>query len=234
MSRRIKECQQQRCKAEPFITWTPDPTSRKRKRQDSETQKTDVSNEQCQRQPPDEEISNEMQTISPHMLSELSLADDTPQDLPELTYSEPTSPPNIDELYLDELKDLPATEPDKCEILSPNDDALFSQFLRFPSPPGFSAKGPGDNNHGSTKTVSPPETCLIKNNSYSADHMDHNAVRPDDGSVKVKPRITLRIKPQSESKPKPKITLRLGSQKSVHQATKKVKLHVDGRKRRCI
>lgn len=70
--------------------------------------------------------------------------------------------------------------------------------------------------------------------SCSADLTNYNSVKPEEEVTKVKPRITLRIKPPLESKLMPKITLRLGSQKSVHQATKRVNLRVDGRKRRCL
>lgn len=132
----------------------------------------------------------------------------SPQDLPELTYSEPTSPSDIDGLCLDWPVDRPETEPKTCEISSPDDDALFAQS---PSPPPSHAKRFGDDNHGSTKAVFPPEVCLIMDDSCSADLTNYNGVKPEEEVTKVKPRITLRIKPPLESKPKPKITLRLGS-----------------------
>ena len=72
-------------------------------------------------------------------------ADNSPQDLPELTHSEPTSPLDTDESYmttdispsenfLEPLKDLPETKIDECELLSLAHDALFSLYLRTRSP----------------------------------------------------------------------------------------------------
>jgi len=122
--------------------------------------KVDLSIEQFPRQPLDRKSFDEVQTISPHMLSEVSVKYDALLDLPnlpELTYSGPTTPPDIDIDALDigaleGSKGLPETNSDEYEPLD-----LFSQFVRFPSPPCSSAKGTGDDSHGSTQTVSPHE-----------------------------------------------------------------------------
>jgi hypothetical protein len=209
-----------------------------RKRQTAGPIKVDLSMEQFPRQPLHRKAFDEFQIISPHILSEVSVKYDALSDLPdlpELTYSGPTTPPGTDIDALDagapeDSKGLPETNSDEDELSD-----LFSQFVRFPSPPCSSAKGTGDDSNGSTQTVSPREVCLFTEESYSADLIDDDAAKSTADSVKVvKPRITLRIKPPSESKPKPKIMLRVGPQKSAHQATKKAKGRVNGCKRRRI
>ena len=211
---------------------------RKRKRQNAGTIKVDLSIEQSPRQPLNRKAFDEIQTISPRLLSEVSIKYDALSDLPELpelTHSGAATPPDRDIDALDvgapeDSKGLPEANSDEYE---PPD--LFSQFVRFPSPPPSYAKGSGDDNPGSTKTVPPPETCLIMDDSYSVDLIDDHAAKSPANSVKiVKPRITLRIKPPSESRSKPKIMLRVGPQKSTHQATKKAKARENGCKRRRI
>lgn len=98
----------------------------KRNCQVSDSPKFDASNDQSPRQLQDAPY--ETQSISPQMLSKVSFKDDSSHELPGLTHSGWTSPdtngPRLDEL---ELEDFPDSKPDKCELSSPDDDALFSQ-----------------------------------------------------------------------------------------------------------
>ncbi len=171
--------------------------------------------------------------VSSYMSSESSFtdtaADDSPQDLPELTHSEPTSPPDADESYmttdispsenfLEPLKDLPETKIDGCELPSLAHDALFSLYLRTRSPSCSFAKGIWDNNNNdgslASQTVTPSDICLSTvEDIHLAESIDHNTIKPENVSVKTKkPRITLRIR-QPEPRPKSRKLLRLSQPK---------------------
>ena len=258
MNPQVNKYQQQECNSEPLINWTPDTASQKRKRQDGNEQKlqprkrnkgalkTDCSNEQRPRQSLDRKTADGILTLSSHISSESSftdtLADNSPQDLPGLTHSEPTSPPDADESYVmgditptqnfqqkgmhDELewsRDLPETKSDGSELHSPAEDALFSLYLRSRSSSCSSAKGFHDdddnnkkNNNGSlpSQTVAPSDICLsTAEDIYLADSIDHGTVKSKMVPIKTKkPRITLRIR-QPEPRPKPKKLLRLSQPK---------------------
>ena len=74
-----------------------------------------------------------------------------------MTFSEPTSPPDIEGLHLDRPMDLLESERNTCETIPPDDDRYISQFLRSPSPPLSSAKASGDDDCSNTRTVLHPE-----------------------------------------------------------------------------
>lgn len=185
--------------SEPPINWTPDTASQKRKRQSGDEQEIrpskqnkgpleiDKGNGQSPHQSLIRKAPHRIQTVSPYTLSQISCTDMTgdgnPQDLPELTHSGATSPPDVDELCslnnmipsenpqqgelhdheLEWLRDLPGT---KSNIQKPplqHKDNLFSLYLRSRSPTCSSAKSIGhDNNDGSIhpRTVTSSDICL--------------------------------------------------------------------------
>ena len=189
-------------------------------------------------------------------------ADDNPQDLPELTHSEPTSPPDADESYvmgdiiptqnfqrkgihnkLEWSRDLPETRSNGFELHSPAEDALFSLYLRSRSSSCSSAKDVDDddnnnnnNNDGSlsSQTVTPGDICLsTAEDIYLADSIDHDIVKSKNIPIKIKkPRITLRIY-QPEPRPKSKKLLRLSQPKqTLAQKSSHRKPGVKDRKKR--
>ncbi len=194
------------------------------------------------------------------MLSKVSFTDistgDSPHDLPELTHSGPASPPDSDHPSLmvdfgpgqtiqhkdlrdelDWLEDSPETTSDEYKLPMPGEDALFSRYLRSPSPSCSSTKGFGDNNNGSihSHTVTPSNICLsAKEDPHLAGLIDQNTVKPNAVPVKAKtPRITLRIR-QPDPRPKPKLLLRLSQPKQAlpQKSIRRVKPGVNDRRRR--
>lgn len=272
MSPHMNKCRQQGRNSEPFIDRTPDTASQKRKRLDSDEQelrprkrnksalRIDGSSEPSPRQSLDRKAPDGIQTVSPHMLSKVSLtdmpADENRQDLPELTHSGPTSPPDSDDLSLmddccpgetilhkelhDELewlRDVPETVSDEYKPPLPREDALFSQYLRSRSPCS-STKGIGDNNndggiHSHTATLS--DVCLsTEENPHPADSIDHNTVQPKSVPIKAKQaRITLRLR-QPKPKSKPRTLLRLSQPKPAlaQKPVRRVKQGVNDRRKR--
>lgn len=255
MSQCRSKCQQQKRNSEPLIGWTPDTASQKRKRQDGDERKSRPSqrskgpvgisqgneptpHQSLERQAPD----GIHQTISPHMLSEVSFtdisADDTSQDLPELTHSESTSPPDADGFHsMDDiilsgnfqpievhdkpewLRAFPETNFDGSKTLSPDDSALFSMYLRSrsSSPSYLATRSTGNNNINSSihsHTVTLSNICLSTVQDVElADSNNHNNVQPKNDPIETKkPRITLRMR-QPEPRPKPKVLLRLSQPK---------------------
>ena len=98
--------------SEIFIIETADTASHKRKRQDTDEQprpskqkvyhpKIHRMNEPLACHSLDRQAPDAIKTVSPHMLSKVSFTDiagdNPPQDSPELTYSDPTSPPDSDD-----------------------------------------------------------------------------------------------------------------------------------------
>ena len=184
--------------------------------------------------------------------TQAAAADDA-QDLQELTHSGPTSPPDTDELFLtDEFRRdniLPnkppyglgrtttPSETDKPELLPPNEDALFSLYLRSPSPSCSYAEDIGDGNEDNnggihSQTVTPGDICLsTEEDPYLPDSIDHQTLNPQNVPVKTKkPRVTLRVGP-----PKPRILLRLGPKPTANQSRRisdPVKRGVKGGRRR--
>ena len=205
----------------------------------------------------DRKTLDKTQTIFSPGLSEASFthmaAADDRQDPPELTYSRPTSPPDNDEPFLmDEFrrddilsKKAPyglgrTTTPsriDKPELLPPDEDALFSLYLRSPSPSCSSAEDIGDSNEDSnggihSQTVTLGDVCLSTGEDpYLPDSIENQTLNPQDVPVKIKkPRVTLRI-----GQPKPRILLRLGPKPTANQSPQTpghVKRGAKGRRRR--
>lgn len=270
LSPRVKKYQQQERISEPLINWTPDTASQKRKRQDGSEQKlqsrkrnkgvlkTNYSNEQYPHQSLDPKAPDAILTASSRMSSEISFtdtaADDNPQDLLELTHSEPTSPPDADESYmttdispsenfLERLNDLPETKTDECELPSLAHDALFSLYLRSRSPSCSLAKGICDNNNNNnnnndgslaSQTVTLSDICLSTvEDIHLAESIDYDTIKPENVPVKTKkPRITLRIR-QPEPRPEPKKLLRLSQPKqALAQKSSSRKPGVNNRKKR--
>ena len=188
----------------------------------------------------DRKAPDEILAVSSHISSESSFTntttDDSPQNLPRLTHSKPTSPPDANKSYiigditpsenfeqkeihdeLDSSRDLPETKSDESELHSPAENALFSLYLRSRSSLYFSARGIYDdndnnnNNDGSllSQTVTPSDICLsTAEDIHLAESIDHDTIKPENVPVKTKkPRITLRIR-QPEPRPKPKKLLR--------------------------
>ena len=183
-------------------------------------------------------------------------ADENPQDLPEMAYSEPTSPPDADASYviddaspsenfqqkemhdeLERLRDLSGTQTNKYELPLPAEDPLFSLYLRSRSPSYSPAKGICDqNDDGSlpSQTVIPGDICLsTEEDIHLANSIDHDTPKPENVPIKTKkPRITLRIR-QPEPRPKSKKLLRLSQPKqALAQESASRKPSVNDRKNR--
>lgn len=196
----MNKCQQKEHDSESFINWAPDTKSQKRKRQNKDEQETrpskqnkgplkiDWGNEQTRRQTLDGKPPHKIRTTSPYTSTEVSFSDmvgdGNPQDLPELTCSGATSPPDVNELspmnnmsssensqrrelhdhQLEWLRNLPGTTSDKFMPSLQDEDALFSLYLRSQSPSCSSTKTIGhDNNNNQSihsHTVAPSDICL--------------------------------------------------------------------------
>jgi len=251
----MNKCQQKEHNSEPFINWAPDIKSQKRKRQGEDEQETwpskqnkgplkiDWGNEQTRHQSLDGKPPHEIQTTSPYMLTEVSFSDmvgdGNLQDLPELTCSGVTSPPDVYELspmnnmsssqnsqqrelhdhQLEWLRNLPETMSDNFMSSLQDKDALFSLYLRSQSPSCSSAKSIGHDNNNNNEsihshTVAPSVICLsMEEDPHLVGLIDQNPVTLENVPIKAKkPHITLRIQ-RPEPRPKPKVMLRLSQPK---------------------
>ena len=145
--------QQKESSKNQFVSWDSDAMIRKRKREDSGLAEIETSSVRSDGRLQDQGGSYEIQILSPHMLSKVPILDDGFSNLPELTYTEPMPPHNIERLPLDEPQDLPGDQPHECEAFLPSHDALFSMHLRSRSSSYFLKQ---DNEHDETprlKTV---------------------------------------------------------------------------------
>lgn len=257
-SLQANKCQQKEHDSEPCINWASDTKSQKRKRQGGDEQKTwpskqnkghlkiDWGNEQTRRQSLNGKSTHEIQTTSSYTLTEVSFSDmvcdGNPQDLPELSCSGATSPPDVDELsmtnnmsssensqqrelhdhQLEWLRKLPETTSDKFMAPLQDEDALFSLYLRSQPSSCSSAKSIGhDNNNNNNNnesirshTVALSDICLsVDEDPHLAGLIDQNPVTLENAPIEAKkPHITLRIR-QPEPRPKPKVMLRLSQPK---------------------
>lgn len=246
-SSHTSKCWQQQRSSTDFIKWTSHTASQKRKSPGSNGQdpgpskrnkglpKVDWSNNLSPYYSLDEEASHKSQTMPPHMIFQVPFIDlsagDSPQDLPKLTHSGPSSPPDSDDFYLiedfdpgktihqKEISDKAERSIDSGEKKDPvaDDDALFSQYLRSRSPSCSSVKGINDDTRDgsihSTPAGNTSNICLFAPEALP-DPTDHNSIEPRSGAPKVrKPRITLRLR-QPVPRPKPKVSLRLSQPKS--------------------
>lgn len=247
MSLYVKNCQRSKRNPAPFLHWIPETASQKRKRQDEDGEelrlskrnqgsfKTNRSTKLSQCQSSNRKATGYMNSTSPPSSPEISFistaANDTLQDLPELTHSEPKSSREVEELYLidnmnprdtfpqkelyGELErsvDLRGTEPIGPELSDV--DILFSLHSR-PQSSSYSGAQPiadhGDgnnttiNNNGSlqSRTVVPADICLFpEEDPCLLDSIDHHTIEPKTVPISAKkPRITLRM-PQSEPRRK--------------------------------
>ena len=115
MSSYINKYQQRRRNSALLLHWTPDTAFQKRKRQDGDEQdlrpskrnqeslESDRSTELSSRESLNRKATGKMNITSSPLSSEISFvsiaADDTLQDLPELTHNDPKLPPEVDEWY---------------------------------------------------------------------------------------------------------------------------------------
>ena len=216
----------------PLIHWIPDIVSQKRKRQDgdgeelwhSKQRTRPVQIEQREGQSQSHLLGpktpNANQTRVSPTPSEIPFNNSTISDdpLPELTYSDSMSPPDIDEFrsiddfHYDEdasqtqlfdglkpLGDVSTIEFDKYKAQSPNDEAFFSQYLRSPTRSCSDAGGVGSNSDDTNTpahTIDPKDVCLLTQEDPSLEEMiDDNPVKSKDDSIETKPtRIILRIR----------------------------------------
>lgn len=253
-----RNCQRPKRNPAPFLHWIPEIASQKRKRQDGDGEelrpskrnqgsfKTNRSTEPSQCQPSDRKgvdiIDNTSLPSSPEISFINTAANDTLQDLPGLTHSEPKLPPEVEDLYsidnmnprdtfsqkdlyeeLERFVDLQGTELIGPEL--PDVDTLFSLHSP-PQSPYSGAERIGDdddngnhsvvNNNASlhSRTVVPADTYLFpEEDPCLSDSIDHHIIESKTVSTSAKkPRITLRM-PQSEPRRKPKIVLRLSQPK---------------------
>ena len=251
--------------SEPLVNWTPGTASHKRKRQDRGGQdlrspkrtkgplQIKLRIEQSSDLSLDRKTPDRAQATASGGSSEASITqaatDDDPQDLPDMVYSKPMSPPDTDELHSmdtlclnqnflqkelnSELRDLPETNTDEHESSLPGEDALFSQYLHSRSPSCFSIQGIGGNHDSDggiyPQTVNPRDICLCaEEDPHPADLIDQNAAKPED--IPVKTHITLRIC-QPKPRPKPKVLLRLIQPKQA-PAQRSLRQGIKNRRRR--
>ena len=160
-------------------------------------------------------------------LSKLPLSDNDTIDLPELTYSELTSPPDTDRLYPDGPRDLSKTESDEFKILSPKDDALFSMCLRSCSSSLSFCNSIDDEKRILLKTVSTRNACKpVDMNLHSVRSIEDDQIKTTNAPAKTKkPRLILRVRPPM-AKVKPKTLLRLRPPKSKSRAKPMVSLRL--------
>ena len=181
----------------PVIHWVSDTTGRKRKRQGGDEDRLGPAKQRTrpvqieQGEEPSRSTSRDSKTPGPTPTfafptpSDISINSPIPDDdtLPELTYSESTPPPELDEFHsiddfcpedITQLTEL-FGEPERVEhasvfpfdngkAQSTDDEALFSQYLWSPSPPCSNAGdtgGDADNTRTSPQTVSPRDICLL-------------------------------------------------------------------------
>lgn len=200
----VKNCQRSKRNPAPLLHWIPETASQKRKRQDGDGEelrpskqnqgsfKTNRSTELSQCQSLNRKATGKKDSTSPPSPPEISFlstaANDTLQDLPELTDSEPNSSPEVEELYsidhmnprdtfpqkelYDELErfvDLPGTEPSESEL--PDVDTLFSLHSR-PESPSYSGAQPigDDDNENNT---------IINNNNNNGSLHSRTVVHAD-------------------------------------------------------
>jgi len=246
ISSHTSKCWQQRRSSTDFINRTSYIASQKRKslgsngqdrgssKRNKDFSKIDWSNNLSFYYSLDEEASHKTQTMPSHMMSKVPFIDlsagGSPQDLPKLTYSGPSSPPDSDDFYLIEdfdpcktiyqmeVSDKAERSIDFGEKKDPvaDEDALFSQYLRSRSPSCSSVKGNNDDTRDGSIHFSPTgntsNICLFASEALP-DSTDHNSIESRSAPPKVrKPRITLRLR-QPVPRPKPKVSLRLSQPK---------------------
>lgn len=257
-----------------FITWTPDIATRKRKTgSDAElilrpSKKNkgptvfDSSDKPSARHPLDGKAPDGLHTIAPHTLSKATATDtsagDDQEDLPGLTHSGTTSPPNSDPLSLaddgspDETirqtevygelawaRDLLETTSNEDKLSVPDDDALFSQFIYSRSPSCAPEQGTSDDNNNDESTSShsmdPRDVCVYaEDDHHLAKSFDHHTVNSETIPIKAKkPRITLHLRGPNP-KPRPKVLLRLSEPKQdlPQKPSRRTKPGVNNRRRR--
>lgn len=170
--------------------------------------------------------------------SEVSLVDTAFDDdaMPELTYSDSTSSSEIDNFQsIDdfstdesssqtELPDLfelsnntSIIQPSRNEAPLLNEETVFSQYLRSPSPECFNTQvishNVEDHVNIPPQRVSPTKACLLpEDHQFTEPISCHRVNSQGDPKISTKPRITLRLHPPKSS-PKPKLTLKLSQPK---------------------
>ena len=192
--------QQEGRSKDQFVSWDPNATLGKRKREDNEPL--------------------EIQTVSPHMLSKLPMLDAL-SDLPELTYSGPASPPDTEPSCPDGFQAMS----DEGRISLAEDDALFSTFLRSRSPSCCSGKADVEET-AALETLSDTRAGVSRVADFDCvQSMEQDEIKSPESPPRAKtPRLILRVRPlETKTKPK-KMPRPKQSQKQPqkHQAKKSI------------
>ena len=231
------------------FTWTPEPGGRqgKRKRQDEDEQEVWPSGQRLKpialstedrkhpRPAPTAEANRASRYCNSPEASEVAFLDLTADDevLPELTHETSSLSPDGEEVHLPDgfsqyeytpttgLLPGPDLGPEKVQTLT--DDALFSEFLRSPSPAVVPSGVDGGNDDfqisAPPQTINPADVCLASGSVHRLTDVAADDVldlRHKTPQGKGKPRVTLHVRP-NKSVSKPRVSLRLIPPKEASQ-----------------